>query len=98
MIIVHVHVNVRPERIEDFKAATRINAAESVLEPGVIRFDVFQEENNPAHFILEEIYKTQEDVNSHKDTPHYKIWRNTVKNMMAEPRQSVRFQNISVSG
>jgi len=98
MFIVHVHVNVRPERLEDFIKATRENAASSLSEPGVKRFDVFQEESSPSHFILEEIYINQEAANSHKDTDHYKIWRNTVNDMMAEPRATVRFNGIVVKG
>lgn len=94
MFIVHVHVNVRPDRVDDFIAATRINAANSVQEAGVLRFDVIQEENNPSQFILIEIYREQEASNSHKDTQHYKIWRNKVNDMMAEPRRSARYKSI----
>ena len=94
MFIVHVHVNVRPERVDDFIAATRINAASSVQEAGVLRFDVIQEENNPTQFVLIEIYREQEASNLHKNTQHYKIWRNSVNDMMAEPRRSARYKSI----
>ncbi len=96
MFIVHIHVNVRPERLEDFIRATRENAANSLKEPGVKRFDVYQEESSPSHFVLEEIYVNQEAANSHKDTDHYKIWRNTVNDMMAEPRHTVRYTGIVI--
>jgi autoinducer 2-degrading protein len=98
MIIVHVHVNVRPERLDDFIKATRLNAAQSLREPGVKRFDVFQEEDRPNHFILEEIYLNTEAANSHKDTEHYRVWRNTVNDMMAEPRHSIRYSGIVIQG
>lgn len=94
MFVVHVHVHVKRDKIDDFIAASRENASNSVKEPGVIRFDIVQQEENPDFFILEEIYKTQADSGSHKDTPHYKKWKNTVEDMMAEPRRSIRFKNI----
>jgi (4S)-4-hydroxy-5-phosphonooxypentane-2,3-dione isomerase len=94
MFIVHVHVNVRPEKVEDFITATKDNAKNSSLEPGVIRFDVIQNEDDGTKFVLVEVYKNQEASGAHKDTRHYRIWRNTVNDMMAEPRESVRYKNI----
>lgn len=94
MFIVHVNVNVRPERVEDFITATVENAKNSILEPGVIRFDVIQDEENGTKFVLVEVYKNQEASGAHKDTRHYRIWRNTVNDMMAEPRTSTRYKVI----
>lgn len=94
MFVVHVHVTVKKDRIDEFIAATRENATSSIQEKGVYRFDVFQQEEAPNQFILEEVYLTPADSGSHKDTTHYKKWKNLVENMMAEPRRSTRLHNI----
>jgi len=94
MFIVHVHVHVRPEFVEEFKQATLENARNSINEPGVARFDVIQQLDDPTRFILVEVYRDQEASAAHKDTPHYRVWRDTVAGMMAEPRSSVRFINV----
>lgn len=94
MLIVHVHVRVKPESTQAFRAASLENARNSVREPGVVRFDVIQQEDDPTRFILQEIYRTLEDPARHKETEHYAAWRDTVESMMAEPRRSVRFQAV----
>lgn len=94
MQIVHVHVNVKPESIEAFKQATIENARNSVQEAGIARFDVIQQQDDPTKFILVEIYKTAEAPAAHKETAHYKRWRDTVMSMMAEPRQGIKYSNI----
>lgn len=94
MQIVHVHVNVKPEFVEAFKQATIENASNSVKEAGVARFDVIQREDDPTKFILVEIYKTADAPAAHKETAHYARWRDTVAEMMAEPRQGVKYNNI----
>ena len=94
MLIVHVHVHVRPEFVEAFKEASVANARNSVQEPGIIRFDVIQQVNDPERFILVEIYRTLEATEHHKETAHYKAWRDTVAPMMAEPRTSAKFSAI----
>lgn len=94
MIVVHVHARVKPEFIEAFKAATIENARQSVQEPGVARFDVIQQADDPARFILVEVYRTPEAPAQHKETRHYQVWRDTVAEMMAEPRTSVRYVNV----
>lgn len=94
MFIVHVHVHVKPDRVNDFILVTRENAAASLKEKGVKRFDIMQQEESSEYFILEETYLTQMDAGSHKDTPHYKKWKNAVESMMAEPRRSFRLKNI----
>ncbi len=94
MLIVHVHARVKPESIEAFKEATVENARNSVREPGVARFDVIQQVDDPAHFILVEIYRTPEAPAQHKETAHYQKWRDAVAPMMAEPRTSVKFANV----
>ncbi len=94
MNIVHVHVHVKPEFVEAFKQATLENASNSVLEEGIARFDVLQQNDDPTRFILVEVYKTVEAPAAHKETAHYAKWRDTVAEMMAEPRQGIKFNNI----
>jgi len=93
MFIVHVFVHAKPDSVDAFKAASLDNARNSVLEPGVARFDVVQQLDNPTRFVLVEVYKTTDAAAAHKETPHYKRWRDTVAPMMAEPRTSVKYVN-----
>lgn len=93
MQIVLVHVHVKPEFVEAFKQASIENASSSVKEPGIARFDVIQQADDPARFILVEIYKTAEAQAAHKETAHYAKWRDTVAEMMAEPRQGIKYTN-----
>jgi quinol monooxygenase YgiN len=94
MIVVHVHVHVKPEYVEAFRAATIENARNSVEEPGIARFGVIQQNDDPTQFILVEVYRTPEDPGHHKETAHYQAWRDAVAEMMAEPRTSVKYANI----
>ena len=94
MQIVHVHVNVKPEFVTAFKEATIANASNSVMEAGVARFDVIQQADEPTRFILVEVYKSAEGAAAHKETPYYLRWRDAVAEMMAEPRQGIKYVNI----
>ena len=94
MFIVHVYVRVKSEFLEPFKQATLANARASVQEPGVARFDVVQQSDDPTRFVLVEVYRSVEANAAHKETQHYAVWRDTVAPMMAEPRSSVKFANI----
>ena len=94
MLIVHVHVHVKPESIEPFKQATLANARASRQETGVARFDIVQQADDPAHFVLVEIYRNAAAAAAHKETKHYPIWRDAVAPMMAAPRTSVKFSNV----
>ena len=94
MLVVHVHVHVKPECVNDFTLASVANAKESVQEPGMARFDVIQNNDDPTRFVLVEVYRTAEDPARHKETAHYVTWRDTVADMMAEPRSAVKFENI----
>lgn len=94
MLIVHVFVHVKENRIEDFKQATMENARNSVMEPGIARFDVVQHLDDPTRFILIEVYRTPDDPARHKETEHYQHWRDTVADMMAEPRTSIKLSNV----
>ena len=94
MFIVHVHVRVKPELIEAFREATVENARGSLREPGVARFDVLQQQDDPSCFVLVEVYRPPEDPARHKETAHYIKWRDTVAPLMAEPRSSLKYDNI----
>ena len=94
MLIVHVFVQVKPQDVEDFIAASLENASESVKEPGVARFDVIQQADDPNRFVLVEVYRTADDPARHKETAHYQKWRDTVADMMAEPRSAIKYTNI----
>jgi autoinducer 2-degrading protein len=94
MLVVHVHVHVKPEYVEPFKQATIANARESVKEPGIARFDCVQQQDDPTRFVLVEAYRTSEAPAAHKETRHYQTWRDAVAPMMAEPRASVKFRNL----
>ncbi len=94
MLIVHVHVQVKPECVDAFRAASLANAGASVQEPGIARFDVCQQADDPTRFVLVEVYRDAEAPARHKETAHYATWRDTVAPMMAAPRTSVKFANL----
>jgi quinol monooxygenase YgiN len=94
MLIVHVHVHVKPDCVEAFKRACVENARESAKEPGIARFDVAQQADDPTRFVLVEVYRTADAPAKHKETAHYAKWRDVVAPMMAEPRSSVKFGEV----
>ncbi len=94
MLVVHVFVHVKPDMVEAFKAATIENTKNSVKEPGIARFDFVQQKDDSSRFVLVEVYRTADDPARHKETAHYRKWRDTVADMMAEPRTSVKYSNI----
>jgi len=98
MLIVHVHVRVKPECVEAFRRASLENATQSVKEPGIARFDVCQQQDDPTRFVLIEVYRTADAPAKHKETAHYQKWRDTVADMMAEPRTSVKYSEVFWTG
>lgn len=94
LLVVHVHVRVKPEFVEAFRAATLANARASVEEPGIARFDVIQQSDDATRFVLVEVYRTPGAPAAHKETAHYAAWRDAVAEMMAEPRSSVKYTNL----
>jgi (4S)-4-hydroxy-5-phosphonooxypentane-2,3-dione isomerase len=94
MLVVHVHVHVKPESVDAFKAATVENARASIQEPGIARFDLIQQTDDPTRFVLVEVYRTPDDPARHKETAHYAKWRDAVAPMMAEPRSSAKYANV----
>lgn len=94
MLVVHVHVHVKPECVEAFTQATLANARASIREPGIARFDVTQQQDDPTRFVLVEAYRMPDAPAAHKATAHYAAWRDAVATMMAEPRSSVKFTNL----
>ncbi len=94
MLVVHVHVHVKPEYVEAFKQASLANARESLKEPGIARFDCVQQQDDLTRFVLVEAYRTPQAPAAHKETKHYQVWRDAVAPMMAEPRTSVKYANV----
>ena len=94
MLIVHVHVHVKPECVEAFKGASIENSRQSRLEPGIARFDVLQQTDDPTRFVLVEIYRNTDASTAHKETAHYATWRDIVAPMMAEPRSATKFADV----
>ncbi len=94
MLIVHVFVHVKPEQVEAFKTATLETARNSLQEPGIARFDIIQQHDDPTFFVLVEVYRTPDDPARHKETAHYQKWRDTVADMMAESRTSIKYINV----
>jgi autoinducer 2-degrading protein len=95
MLVIHVHVHVVPGEVEAFLAESRRNAEASRQEPGVRRFDVLQDEGDPAHVVLSEVYVDQAAAEAHKQTAHYARWRDAVAGMLAQPRASTRFSAVA---
>lgn len=94
MHVVHVQVRVRPEAVGPFRQATLANARGSLQEPGVVRFDVCQQADDPTRFVLVEVYRTKADPARHRETAHYIAWREAVEPMMAEPRAKTEYVNV----
>lgn len=94
MLVVFVHVHVKPESIEAFREASVANASQSVQEAGIARFDVIQQSDDPSRFVLVEAYRDAEAPAKHKETAHYMTWRDTVADMMAEPRTALKYTNV----
>lgn len=94
MLVVHVHVHVKPESVAAFLAETRKNAAQSLKEPGVVRFDVVRQQDDPTRFVLIEAYRDADAPARHKETSHYARWRDAVESMMQSPRSSVKYASV----
>ncbi len=94
MLVIHVHIQVKPESVEAFIAATLANARASVQEPEVARFDVVQQNDDPTRFVLVEAYHSPAGHAAHRETTHYATWRDTVATMMATTRISTKFLNV----
>ncbi len=97
MLVVFVFAHVKPEYIEEFKKASLDNASNSIKEAGVVRFDVFQQKDDPNRFTLVEIYKSEADPPRHRETAHYLRWRDAVAPMMAEPRTRIENNVVFLS-
>lgn len=94
MIIVHVHAHIKSDNVDAFKEATIENARNSIKEPGILRFDVLQQEDDPTQFLLIEVYEDNNAIAQHKESAHYARWRDVVQSMMSEPRKSIKYINI----
>ena len=94
MLVVHVFVHVKPDQVEAFQQASLENARNSIQEPGIARFDIIQQQDDLTRFVLVEVYRTPDDPARHKETTHYQKWRDTVADMMAKPRTSIKYTNV----
>ena len=94
MLIALVSIHVKPDAVDAFKAATIENARNSVLEPGIARFDFTQQIDDPTRFVLIEVFRDEAATAAHRETRHYQVWRDTVADMMAQPRGSTRYRNL----
>ena len=94
MQVTIVHVSVKPDHIDDFIEATRLNHEASVAEAGNRRFDVLQSTDEPTRFVLYEAYENAAEAAKHKETEHYKKWRETVAEWMAQPRSGVAYDGL----
>ena len=97
MLIVQVHVHVKPDFVEAFRLASIENARRSLEEPGIARFDVLQQNDDPCRFVLIEAYRNDEAPALHKETAHYAKWRDAVAPMMEEPRTSVKYSAVATA-
>jgi quinol monooxygenase YgiN len=95
LLVVHVHVRVKPGAAEAFRAASVANADASRREPGVLRFDLLADREDPGRFVLVEVYRDAAAAAAHKETAHYAAWRDAVADLMAEPRRSEKYVNVS---
>ena len=95
LLVVHVDVAVVAEHVDAFMKATEVNASASRQEPGIARFDVLADRDDPTHIVLAEVYRDEQAAAAHKQTAHYATWRDTVAPMMARPRTSAKFVNVS---
>ena len=89
-----VHIHVKPEHLDAFIEACRLNHQASIQEPGNLRFDLLQDPEDPTRFIFYEAYRTEEAAAAHKQTVHYAVWRDTVAEMMAEPRRGEKMRGL----
>ena len=94
MLILIVHAQVKPDFVDAFIAATKINARESAKEPGVARFDFLQQQDDPTRFVLHEVYRNAEAPVRHKETAHYNTWAGTIEHMLVAPRTRAWYANV----
>lgn len=94
MHTVLVFVEVKPGYVDKFIHETRLNASNSIKEPGIVHFDVLQDPENLHRFLLIEVYRNQDAPAKHKVTDHYQRWRTQVEDLMAAPRTKKIYNNI----
>jgi autoinducer 2-degrading protein len=97
MIVTCVYVHVKPDALTRFITETAENHKNSVREPGNLRFDMLQQADDPYRFMIYEAYESEEAAAAHKKTQHYNRWRDNVADMMAEPRNGVKYNIIQPS-
>ncbi len=98
MLVVHIHIHVKPEFVEAFREATLVNARHSIEEPGIARFDFAQQADDANRFVLVEVYRSADARARHRETAHYLTWRDSVADMMAEPRTPIEYRSVFPQG
>ncbi|MCX7773897.1 MAG: antibiotic biosynthesis monooxygenase [Clostridia bacterium] len=91
---VHVHFHIKDLSIEAFKKASMDNAQNSRLEPGVLGFEVLQQQDDPSRFLFVERYKSPEDQLLHRETEHFKRWRSCISEMLSEPYTFTKYEEL----
>lgn len=94
MLVVQINIHVKPEAVDAFIAATVENASNSIQEAGIVRFDFYQQADDSNRFTLIEIYRSADDPPKHRETAHYKRWKDSVESMMVEPRSRTEYRNV----
>jgi len=94
MLAVFVAVSVKPASIDAFLEATEDNHRNSLLEPGCERFDVLRDSDDSNVVYLYEVYHDKAANAAHKETAHYQRWAETVADMMATPRSSIKTETL----
>jgi quinol monooxygenase YgiN len=76
-------IKVDVNQIEQYKSALKeqMNAAIK-LEPGVLSYTVVADKKDASLITIMEVYANQEAYQSHILTPHFKKYKDTVKNMV----------------
>lgn len=94
MLVTIVHIHVKPDCLDAFLAHTRNNHENSVREPGNLRFDILRSASDPCYFVFYEAYKDAASAAAHRETAHYQAWRDGVAELMAAPREGVKFEGL----
>ena len=94
MLIIHVQAHVNPEDVDAFCRAAVENARAGIGEPGIVRFDVLQQIDDPTCFVLVQVYRDEDSAVRHQQKDHYSRWQGMVAGMLAEPQTLVRYSSV----
>lgn len=86
MIVRIITVRVKAGSEAEFERLTTENHEASLTEPGVLRFDVLKDTDNPGTYYLYEAYRDEAATWAHKETDHYQYWKEQVAPLMEGER------------